>query len=389
MVDENVNKRQEANKVDGIGYSSLVFSLVKCCFLGMAMFIIINISKIDSYMVPILSTIIGFIPLLLFIYITKNKDGLDIIDLNIKIFGKWFGNVLNIILNLTFIFLASIILYNLSVFLQTQILPNTAYIYVSIMIITAVVYAASKNIAVISRISQMIFIIAIVMFGVSWLGLLEWSDFENLTPVLENGFSPVITSTLYYVVFSVSPIFALTIISRDKLKTEKKHTKKIIIMYLVSNFVIFGIIFAILTVLGYNVASIYKYPEYATLKKYSLLNIIERIENTLALQFIFDMFMYIVVAYYFVIHSCKKIIKPDKIRMLLPYAISIVVLIVPLKIFENKLASIEFSNTYLPYILAIGIFGTMLITGIGMFVKNIIDKKKANEQNIDNKIAVN
>lgn len=377
MVDKgSTNVKDEANKIEGIGYSSLIFSLARCCFLGMAMYFVISTSKIDSYMVPVVSTAIGFIPLLLFIYIIRNKEGLDIIDLNIKVFGKIFGNILNFILNATIILLASIILYNLAVFLQTQILPNTAYIYVSILILTSVVYAASKNIAVISRMSQMIFFIALLMFFISLLGLFEWADLENLTPVLENGIKPIFQSSITYVIFSTAPIFLLTIISRDKLKTEKKQVKKTIIMYLLANFVLFGIIFAILTVLGYDVASIYKYPEYATLKKYSLFNIIERVENTLALQFIFDMVMYLIVAFYFAIHTCNKFIKKDKIRIFLPYVLSVIVLLIPVQLFKNKLESIRFSETYLPYIVSIGIFGPMIITAIGMFIKNIINKNK-------------
>ena len=74
MVDENklgVNDNDMSNKISTWGYSSFIITLTKSGFLGMGSYIMFKMSNIDTYIAAIIGFIIGFIPLLLFIFIVK------------------------------------------------------------------------------------------------------------------------------------------------------------------------------------------------------------------------------------------------------------------------------------------------------------------------------
>lgn len=376
--EDNSSNKNSSNEqqIESLGYSSFIFALGKCFFLGMAMYILFNYSKIDTYISAGLGTIIGILILLFFIYIIKNKGSKDIIDLNINIFGKFIGNVLNFVLIIFVITMASIILYNLATFFNTQYLADTNALYIRLIILIPVVYAATKDIATISRISQVIMFITMIMFVLSFLGLGQWFDINNFYPILENGFKIPLVGALIFALFSTAPVFLLTIISRDQVNSEKHQGRKIIIMYILASIVLIGVIVGTLSVYGYDVISIYKYPEYMVLKQFSLFNIIERLENTLAIQFIFDMFLYMVLSIYFIIKTSSKVIKSDKLPKFMPYVIAILMLVIVNIVFKYPLEATTLITQYVPYLIGFGLMLPMFITFLGLFIKQTILKKQ-------------
>lgn len=55
MVNENNHSDQrECDKIESLGYASLVFSLARSLFLGMGTYLIFSTSKIDTYISVIL-----------------------------------------------------------------------------------------------------------------------------------------------------------------------------------------------------------------------------------------------------------------------------------------------------------------------------------------------
>lgn len=373
------DNNKDQDKVGSVGYASILFAITRSGFLGMGTFLVFSIAQVDAYISATIGSIVGIIPLLLFLFIVNNKEQKDIIDLNVSLFGKVFGTILNIILNIMVVVMASIILYNISMFLDAQFIPDTSSLYVKILILVAVVYAGSKNIATISRISQCIMFITITMFLVSFLGLMQWNNYDNLMPVLSNGMKSPILAAVFYMIFNTAPIFLMTIITKDKIGEEKHQMRKIVIFYILSNLILIGVIIGTTAVLGYNVVSIYRYPEYMVLKRVTIFTIIERIENTLALQFVFDMFMFMVMAIYFAKQAFFKICKQEKVKKVFPTLLGIVILVLSNFMFENTFQNMKFVKQYYPYILVGGIFVPMIITAIGILVRKIKQNKSSKE----------
>lgn len=187
MVMNNENtSNDESNKISTWGYSSFIVTLTKSGFLGMASYIMFSYSNINTYISAILGAIIGILPLLIFIFMMKHSENKDIIDLNTTIFGKFLGSILNIILNVTVLFMSIIALYNISQFVDIQYMPDTDTNYLRILILIPIVYASSKNITVISKISQIILGINFIIFILTVLGCMDACNIDNIFPIMKD-----------------------------------------------------------------------------------------------------------------------------------------------------------------------------------------------------------
>ena len=187
----------ESDKIQGLGYSSFTYALMFSAFLGMGTTNLYNIAGVDTWISTIIGSILGIIPLLFILYIIKHSKGENILDLNLNIFGKVAGTILNVLLNIFVLFFSALIFYNLTLFLNTQYIPDTSNLYIKIVLIIPVIYAASKSIPVISRVSQIILIANIILFLFSFIGITEEMSIENLLPILSDGFGkPLIASIL-------------------------------------------------------------------------------------------------------------------------------------------------------------------------------------------------
>ena len=377
MVDENklgVNDNDMSNKISTWGYSSFIITLTKSGFLGMGSYIMFKMSNIDTYIAAIIGFIIGFIPLLLFIFIVKNSENQDILDLNITIFGKKIGTILNIILNSLVFFMGAIILYSTSEFICIQYMPDTAINYIRILLLVPIVYAASKNINVIAKISQIIFIINLVIFILTVFGLFGSLDIENMFPILENGITSSIKSAIIYAIFATFPIFMLLIIPQSKVMQEKHMTRKIFFMYILSNIMLIIILFTTILILGKELIPLFRYPEYIALKRFELFTIIERLENTLSLQFIFNAAIYLILSFHFVVLSLKKVFKSNQKENLFPYIIGIIVFVLSNFMFKSSSQATEFIEKYIPYVLS-SIYVLVIILVIALVIRKIKKSK--------------
>ena len=373
VANNEKTSNDESNRITTWGFSSFIVTLTKSGFIGMASYIMFYYSNIDSYISAILGSIIGIIPLLIFVFLMKHSENKDILDLNTSLFGKIFGNILN----LTILFMAIVALYNISQFTEIQYMPDTDTNYLKILILVPIVYAASKNITVISKISQIILIINFLIFVFTLLGFIGKCDITNIFPIMQDGAMPVLKSTLIYFIFSTFPTFMLTIIPQDKVMQEKHKTRKIFFMYGLGNLMLIVIILTTILILGGDLIPMFRYPEYIALKRFQLFGLIERVENTLSLQFVFNTIMYLIISFHFIIQSLKKIFKNNQRENFFPYILAIIILIASNLIFKNTVESSNFIKNYIPYIISIGIFSPMIITFLGLIIKNLKNKLKA------------
>lgn len=371
MVDEN-----NTEKIYSTGFASLIANLISAAFFGIGTYKIFAECNNDAYIAAIIGIIASILPLTMLIFINKNSKGLDIIDLNINLLGKFFGNILNIVLNVTYFFITVVIFYNITEFLSIYYLPDTSIIYIQLMLLVVITFASGKNMVVISKISQLVFIINMIFFLTCQLGIFEKFNLERIYPVMQNGINPVVKGSLMYFLLAAFPIFLVTIIPSYKLEYDKNSTKKISIFYFLAHLVLLVIIFTTILTLGKELILIYRYPEYYGLKTFSLFKILERLENTLSLQFIFTMFIFIVMCFKFITISVGKIVKLKNIDKIFPYVLSILLVILVNKFFENLNQSKSIALDSFDKIAGAGILIPMLITTVKILIDKQVEKSK-------------
>ena len=379
-----VEKGEE--KIYSFSCCTLMFIMITASFLGLASFIMFQNIKHNAYIAGLVGMILGLIFLFSFILLKKNMKNMDILEYNVDVFGKVFGNILNVIITLAIFIIATIFLQNIAQFINSNYLVETSLIYIKILLLAPVAYAATKKIATISKISQIIFIFDILFFIISLAGVFEEFDFKRIMPVLSCSTHDLINSSLVFTICGLFSIFLLTVIPESKVHEDKKHNKKLILMYFISCIHIILIMLFVTLTLGEELLPLYKFPEYLTLQEFSLFTIVERVENTLSIQFVLNMFVILTMMVYFIYNCIKKIIKrcfnqngnvllqKGRYENLITIIISLLIMIFTSMFYKSTVMFAHFVEEYLIYIIGLGFVLPMYISLIG----GVFKRKKEN-----------
>lgn len=262
------------NKLNNIQFGTLVFFLINSFFINFGLSYLTNINKNDA----IIDIIIGGVFIILFLFIIlwiRKQYNYNLIEI-ISTFSILKYPLFFILI--TCLVLASIFsLNNLTSFINYYILNSSNYFTISLTLIATIIYLTSKNLNTISRISEIVFYIYILLFILGSFGLYKYIDLSNLKPLLTSNINKHVTASFTFFSNSILPLFLIL-----GLKNNKKDNHTLIIFTLLSIFIIFIQTVIIISVLGINLANIYIYPDIIIYKKISFFNILERVEVLLA-----------------------------------------------------------------------------------------------------------
>jgi len=288
-------------KIKIFEYDCILFFLTQGLNLGIISTLIKKVNT-NIIFIPIIGMIIGFIPLIIYM---KNLD-LNINQLNTKFFGKTIGNIINFLIIILVTMYALSSFSNLINFIKLEYLYDTPKLFISIIFTIPIIYILSKDITVISRTIVILFFIEIFLFILSFIGVTSQININELLPLFQTKTTSIIESSLIYVSYIVIPIFLLKIFKKEDIQNNKNIKKHIIISYILSNIIAFIIIFSTVSVLGTELISIYKYPEFQILKKVTLGGFIQRIESILSIHFIINLFVFTSFCFYYIKTTLPK-----------------------------------------------------------------------------------
>lgn len=218
------------------------------------------------------------------------------------ILGTIFGTLILFILNkLSFYkcnglrkFIMFIIIYILLVIGLTEFTTLISSIYLidikkyilMLPTLAVILYMNSKNIEVHYKVSSMLYGVSFTIFIIAFFSLVPQIDYLNLLPLFNVSFKKILFTSLEFALFSVVPNILLG-------GLDIKKDNKIIKRYLVSNLLLSLMILVTQGILSVELVRMFKYPEYIVLKKISLLDFINNIENIISFLWIFTIFMYL------------------------------------------------------------------------------------------------
>jgi spore germination protein KB len=257
------------NNINSFQASILTFYILRASIFGIGLNSIEEIAHQDAWLSALIGIVLGLIPLFIYIYISKRYPNQNIIEINIKLFGKILGAIINFILLLIILYLSGGIFISLTQFTQTNILIRTPVLITSIILLIPIVLAAIKGLEVFTRMAIILFVVSILLFIFAASGLIPYIEIENLKPIMALGILPVIKGSLYYVSITSIPLFLLLVIPRRNIIDSNKYNKSIIKWYLFTNITLFIVIFWVLAILGPKLVTLYNFPSYTILKKIS------------------------------------------------------------------------------------------------------------------------
>ena len=364
---------KESNEIYSFSIGCIFLSSFLAMFLGLGSYIMFNLSKNDTYIAVLVGSVLLFGIFYIFNYIFTHNEEENLIALNKKIFNKKFAFILNIILFIAFFVISCIIIFNISNFLNIEYLADSTVNFFKVLIFIPIIYICSKSLPVIIKANQIFAIISVIFVAIDLIGLYPKFDFINLEPILNTSITKLMHSILMYVLFGIVAFCMILVTSRSRVKDKDNISSKLFKMIVFSNIIQFIIIIATILVLGEDFIGIFRFPEYIALKQFSLFNILERVENILALHFYFNSFSLLTFLYYYMI----KILPNIKIKKYYPFLISIAIYIVTSIVFKEGISFYEIVNKYIIYVIFAGILVPILL--IFLKTKKIDKKLKIND----------
>ncbi len=349
-------------KISKLEFSSMILMLFLTNFLGIGIFSSIKSAGVDSYFSIIIASFLGLIILYFFITIFNYQPELNLKEKIITLFGKKVGFIINVLFVIGAAIIGVSLMYNLTVFITTQILQFTPPLIIAFLFALLVIWAVSKDIKAISSMCFILVIINLTLYLLAVFNLTPQIEIDNLKPILEYGIKAPLKGSLYIILFNISPIFLFLGIPKKQIKSSKKQ---IILAYFIALLLMFIISFVTLGNLGIHLSRIYQFPEYIVLKKVNYFNFLDRVENIINIQWIFGIFFSLTFITYFI----KSFVKKSKNKYIIPSIIIFIIMIFSLIVFKN---SIQFNN-YI-YTKAIYIRGIILLLIFITFIKIKLSK---------------
>lgn len=356
------------NKISSKELFVIAFYLSCFLFPGFGDTLILQTGKNASIITSIIGFIIGLIPLLIILYISKFTTDKNIFQINIEKF-KFFGYVLNGLLIVSEIYIIAMGTWSIINFTVSQFLTRTSYYFLGIVMFSLIAFTVIKGLEVTARTSiiLMIFFVLITIFG--WLLLIPTVEIENIYPLINVGKQEFIKSALIFPFFSTIPLIGILFIKRDDVVNNKNFNKNIILGYIFGGILVITFLFFIISLFGIDLATLFTYPEYNVFKKIKAFDFLERIENIVALIVFIVSFGALSVLFLFIKDYIKTTfkIKKDKITNIIILFLCIFIPLITIYIFRNYL--VYFLYTKYPTI-SFFILIIIIINAILLFFTN-------------------
>ena len=330
-------------KINCLQFSAFITFFITSSLIGISVNNVTSIAKNNSYISVIISYFIGLVFMFLFMYLFKQNR--KITDLTRYIFGRVFGNIINILLLLPIMIIGICEMYNICNFIVSQFLSETSIAIIYIVFSLVILYGVYKGIETISRVNLILCCFSLILFIINVLGLVKQFNFDNLLPFMQDGIMPIIDGSFIFSLCSVVPIFLLLTISKENITDNKKINKYIIIFYSVGMILSLIHITFTVSILGTNLTNIYQYPEYMLLKKISFFNFLNRLENVIAVHWIYRYFSLISILLIFV----RNLVKENTNSKVIPTITLILIIGFDALLFKNNTIFNNFIRYVYPY----------------------------------------
>ncbi|ANS75901.1 hypothetical protein AWM70_15985 [Paenibacillus yonginensis] len=257
------------------------------------LFLLGSHARQDAWLATAVGSAAGLPLLFLFFWIQSRAPGKDWTG-QLKLgFGPYIGTILGAVYALYFAYESMRNVRDLGELTKLSLLPGTPMFLTMLIFIWTGGYAVWKGVAVVFRLPEMLLPVTLFMYAVviAIFFLLKVPDYNRLTPVMENGFWPILQVALPDLVsfpFGQTVIFLMFWSFWEKKGIPIKQT---LIGYLtVSLFLIF-VNSVILAVLSAPIAAASEFPMLKAVHSLSSLRFVERLEILLSILLYVGLFV--------------------------------------------------------------------------------------------------
>jgi spore germination protein (amino acid permease) len=317
----------------------------------------------DGWISTIITGVVCLVAVVIIMLLLRGYVNKTIFEINISLYGKILGYILNLLFIVYLLFITGI---TLRVFVETIniiILKFTPVLVTTVLILIPTIYATPKGLKVICRFAVLL-LLAYLILILSLLLVVHHIRYTYIMPIGKSGLIPIINS-IKSNFYSFLGFELVTLIYPDIKNKEKAF--KYMIMGIIFTTMYFTVVAAITTMLfGEIKLSMLVFPIYS-MEQIITVPVIERLD-TVYILFWFPTMAATVLCYFFsTYYSVSKLIKIKRGKLLI--AIVTIIEIIISRIPKNFEATSRYSNYS-------GIYGMLIIGSIIITFFITLFKKK-------------
>jgi len=238
--------------------------------------LVASIAKQDAWITALITPVMGVFVLWIYFFLGKAYPEMTIIGIAKQIFGKWLGIIVSAGYVIFFLQVSFNITWHVGDF-TGHILHETPVYAINGLFIAVIVVAVLYGVEAFARTSELLMKGVFIAFFIALL-LIPKVNIQNLLPVLENGFVPVLKASVFMFPFTTFPLIALMMIFPINLVDLKQAGKSLRKGYLLASFLVFIVIIASILVVGSNISAKSQYPTFLVAKEIDIAGIFTRLE---------------------------------------------------------------------------------------------------------------
>jgi spore germination protein KB len=324
------------------------FFLLSLSFMiGTAFFVrpgsIIAVTKQDAWIIPFIAGAVAVLVACIWLALAKVNPGLSIVQICVKVAGKYFGGFLALLYIWFFIQIASWITRNLGDFMKTILMHRTPFSVFHLMFLVVACYATIKGIETIARVGELLTPFVVLIVAVIYLFTLSEWRWERFEPMFQIGAWQMMKDalpTIGFPYFETVTLMMLIPYVKSRVKTG------LLLGIVVATMLIGSIVYVTIGVLGVTRTSHFTYPLYTIVQELQIAEFIEHVESTIVIVWLIWIFIKLCIVYYCAATGICQLFRVSDRTWI---AISLILLIsgLALSFNENIVENLEWDLKYI------------------------------------------
>ncbi|WP_226530660.1 GerAB/ArcD/ProY family transporter [Metabacillus niabensis] len=271
-------------------------------------------AKQDAWLAILLALIGGILLFLIYFTLFKQHPNKTLTEYLEVILGKYIGKIVAFIYILYFFYIAGRVLRDFGDLIITTTLDNTPLLMVNLIVVLLVLYSYHLGLEVIARAGSIFFIILLTLALFFFISAFidQLPKFENLLPVLEKGWEPVLKTVFpLTLTFPFGEIIVFTMIF-PLLNRQDQVFKAGLTSLIFSGILLMFTMTIIFSVLGPTIGSTAQFPLMEAIEKVNIANFIQRLDPIALGILIIGIYFKITIFYFGALYGFEKVFKLKK-----------------------------------------------------------------------------
>ncbi len=334
------------------------------------------VAKQDAWLSALINMAFGLLMTWIYCFIGTRYEGLTLIGIINKIFGKLLGKIVSIGYLLMFFSLAYGIPWYIGSF-GAHLMHETPVPIITMLFVAALIISVYYGIEAFARATEIFYIFVTALFVISMVLVLPNSNLRYITPVLENGFTPILKGAVLLSSLVSTQNISILMIYPVHVSDRKGGKKSFIKGFLWANTVVFVTTLISVLVLGSTVVAKSSFPTVLLAREINVGIVLTRLEYAISVMWTMSEFVIGILFFYVTITGISEFVGlKDHRKIAAPMGLVILLLSVTV-----NPGAVEQSNWiiigYTPNIIVFGFIIPMVMLVVYL-IKTWLKKKTNN-----------